>query len=102
MLQDADALPQLIGEYKPLDQWQTHLNQLFYGLRGDKLRSYYQTFASADFRLAHALAADYFERVTKREKTLGASRQASGANASISPLTPHPSPFLNWGLAMAI
>ncbi|MDH4083620.1 MAG: SAM-dependent methyltransferase [Nitrospira sp.] len=69
MLQDADALPQLIGEYKPLDQWQTHLNQLFYGLRGDKLRSYYQTFASADFRLAHALAADYYERVAKREKT---------------------------------
>lgn len=69
MLQDADALPQLIGEYKPLDQWQTHLNRLFYGLRGDTLRSYYQTFASADFRLAHALAADYFERVTKREKT---------------------------------
>ena len=68
MLQDADALPQLIGDYKPLDLWQTHLNQLFYGLRGDKLRSYYQTYASADFRLAHALAADYYERVTKREK----------------------------------
>ncbi|ALA60803.1 SAM-dependent methyltransferase [Nitrospira moscoviensis] len=68
MLQDADALPQLIGDYKPLDQWQAHLNQLFYGLRGDRLRSYYQTFASADYRLAHALAADYFERVTKREK----------------------------------
>ncbi|MBX3329073.1 MAG: SAM-dependent methyltransferase [Nitrospira sp.] len=68
MLQDADALPQLIGEYKPLDQWQAHLNQLFYGLRGDKLRSYYQTYASADFRLAHALAADYYERVTKRDK----------------------------------
>lgn len=68
MLQDADALPQLIGEYKPLDQWQTHLNQLFYGLRGDKLRSYYQTYASADFRLGHALAADYYERVTKRDK----------------------------------
>ncbi len=75
MLQDADALPQLIGEYKPLDQWQTHLNQLFYGLRGDKLRSYYQTYASADFRLAHALAADYYERVTKRDK--GGNRQPS-------------------------
>ncbi len=70
MLQDADALPQLIGDYRPLDQWQTHLNQLFYGLRGDKLRSYYQTFASADFRLAHALAGDYFERVTRREKSV--------------------------------
>jgi hypothetical protein len=87
MLQDADALPQLIGEYKPLDQWQIHLNQLFYGLRGDKLRSYYQTFASADFRLAHALAADYFERVTKREKTAG--RQSSNP----IPLTPHASPL---------
>jgi SAM-dependent MidA family methyltransferase len=87
MLQDADALPQLIGEYKPLDQWQIHLNQLFYGLRGDKLRSYYQTFASADFRLAHALAADYFERVTKREKTAG--RQSSNP----LPLTPHASPL---------
>lgn len=73
MWQDADALPQVIGEYKPLDQWQAHLNQLFYGLRGDKLRSYYQTYASADFRLAHALAADYYERVTKRGKA--ANRQ---------------------------
>ncbi len=77
MLQDADALPQLIGEYKPLDQWQTHLNQLFYRLRGDKLRSYYQTFASADFRLAHALAADYYERVTKREKAGSRPRSSS-------------------------
>ena len=68
MLQDADALPQLIGDFKPIDQWQTHLNRLFYGLRGDRLRSYYQTFASADYRLAHALAADYCERVIKREK----------------------------------
>ncbi|MBH0202050.1 MAG: class I SAM-dependent methyltransferase [Nitrospira sp.] len=86
MLQDADALPQLIGDYKPLDQWQVHLNQLFYGLRGDKLRSYYQTFASADFRLAHALAADYFERVTKRDKAAG--RKFSDP----LPLTSHASP----------
>ncbi len=87
MLQDADALPQLIGEYKPLDQWQTHLNQIFYRLRGNQLRSYYQTFASADFRLAHALAADYYDRVTKREKASGVRRQASNENASESPLT---------------
>ena len=88
MLQDADALPQLIGEYKPLDQWQTHLNQLFYGLRGDKLRSYYQTFVSADFRLAHALAADYFERVTKRDKI------AAGQSSNPVPLTSHASPLI--------
>ncbi len=94
MLQDADALPQLIGEYKPLDQWQIHLNQLFYGLRGDKLRSYYQTFASADFRLAHALAADYYERVTQREKTLGVRREASDERGSFSPRTPYSSPLM--------
>ncbi len=88
MLQDADALPQLIGDYKPLDQWQTHLNQLFYGLRGDKLRSYYQTFASADFRLAHALAADYFERVTTRDKAGNGQRSpADGIPDQASPLT---------------
>src|SRR5512140_3066356 len=68
MLQRPDDLPQLIRDYKPLDQWQLHLNRLSYGLRGDKLRSYYQTFGSADYRLAHALAADYYERVIKREK----------------------------------
>ncbi|NGZ10381.1 MAG: hypothetical protein CV088_13495 [Nitrospira sp. LK70] len=86
MLQDADALPQLIGEYKPLDQWQAHLNQLFYGLRGDNLRSYYQTFASADFRLAHALAADYFERVTKRETGVkrGKGEMASTGSSELS------------------
>ena len=87
MLQDADALPQLIGEYKPLDQWQTHLNQLFYGLRGDQLRSYYQTFASADFRLAHALAADYYERVTKREKA-GSRPPSSSDQLTILELGP--------------
>jgi hypothetical protein len=91
MLQDADALPQLIGDYKPLDQWQAHLNRLFYGLRGDKLRAYYQTFASADYRLAHALAADYYERVTKREKTLSVKREALSENAPESRITQHAS-----------
>ena len=67
MLQDADALPQLIGGYKPLDQWQAHINELFYRLRGNQLGHYYRTFASADYRLAHALAADYYEKVVKRE-----------------------------------
>ena len=57
MLQDADALPQLIGDYKPVDQWQVHINTLFYRFRGDQIRSFYQTFASADYRLAHALAS---------------------------------------------
>jgi hypothetical protein len=68
MLQDADALPQLIGDWKTVDQWQTHINQLFYRVRGNEIRKFYQTFASADYRLAHALAADYFEQVCKRDK----------------------------------
>lgn len=87
MLQDADALPQLVGDYKPLDQWQAHLNQLFYGLRGNQLRAYYQTYVSADFRLSHALAADYYERVMKREQTV--KRQSPES----TPLTSHPSPL---------
>ena len=77
MLQDADALPQLIGDYKPVDQWQVHINRLFYRFRGDQVRSFYQTFASADYRLAHALAADYFEKVVKRDATRAAKSQHS-------------------------
>ncbi|TKB73912.1 MAG: hypothetical protein E8D46_08510 [Nitrospira sp.] len=77
MLQDADALPQLIGEYKPVDQWQAHINRLFYRLRGDQIRSFYQTFASADYRLAHALAADYFDKVVKRDATRASKTQHS-------------------------
>jgi SAM-dependent MidA family methyltransferase len=86
MLQDADALPQLIGDYKPADQWQVHVNQLFYRFRSDQIRNYYQTFASADYRLAHALAGDYVEKVLKRDSSL-----ATASNAS-SPLT-----VMEWG-----
>ena len=63
-----DALPQLMGEFKPVDEWQAHINKIFYGLRGGRIQDYSQTFASADYRLAHALAADYYDRVRKREK----------------------------------
>ena len=99
MLQDADALPQLIGDYKPVDQWQVHVNTLFYRFRGDQIRSFYQTFASADYRLAHALAADYFEKAVKREKMLGIRSQASGENIQNPPLTPQSSPLtvMEWG-----
>ena len=89
MLQDADALPQLIGDYKPVDQWQVHINRLFYRFRGDQIRSFYQTFASADYRLAHALAADYFEKVMKREKSRGKGLTGQrGSTESGSPDTP--------------
>ncbi|MFI5224460.1 MAG: hypothetical protein ACHQX3_09535, partial [Nitrospirales bacterium] len=77
MLQDAEALPQLIGDYKPVDQWQVRINTLFYRFRGDQIRSFYQTFASADYRLAHALAADYFEKVRKRDAARASKSQHS-------------------------
>ncbi len=100
MLQDADALPQLIGDYKPLDQWQAHLNQLFYKFRGDQLRAYYQTFASADYRLAHALAADYYTRVTAREKgAKGEKREGGESGAPSESRTSHASRLIihEWG-----
>ena len=78
MLQNADALPQLIGDYKPVDQWQVRINTLFYRFRGDQVRSFYQTFASADYRLAHALAADYFEKVVKRDKAASRGNGVTG------------------------
>src|SRR5713101_3452148 len=53
--------PQLIGEFKPVDDWQAHINAIFYGLRGGRVRDYYQTMASADYRLAHALATEFRE-----------------------------------------
>jgi hypothetical protein len=74
-----DALPQLIGEFKPLDEWQAHVSRLFYGLYGGREREFYQTFAAADYRLAHALAADYHARVLRRERARGEGREPSGA-----------------------
>ena len=67
---DPDALPQLIGDFRPVDEWQSHVNDVFYGLRGSRLREFYQTFASADYRLAYALAEDYYHRLCRRSKNL--------------------------------
>jgi hypothetical protein len=65
--------PQCIGEFKPVDEWQTHLNAVFYGLRGGRVQEYYQTLASGDYRLAHALAQEFYEahrNATKLPPTL--------------------------------
>ena len=93
MLQDADALPQLIGDYKPVDQWQVHINQLFYRFRGDQVRSFYQTFASADYRLAHALASDYYERVVARDKVKAKAKAEAKVKGETQP-QPEPRPTL--------
>jgi hypothetical protein len=93
-----DALPQLIGEFKPVDEWQTHVSQIFYGLSAGRVRDYYQTFATADYRLAHALAADYYARVLERERKVQAEVQVKG-KAQSEP-QPRPQPVLTvmeWG-----
>ncbi len=89
-LTDPDALPQLIGDYLPADQWQVHINKIFYALRGNQLRDFYQTFASADHRLAHALAAHYYAKVKAREfgRAGGPGQVASGKTES----APGPAP----------
>jgi Putative S-adenosyl-L-methionine-dependent methyltransferase len=89
-----DALPQLIGEFRPVDEWQAHINDIFYGLRGGRLREFSQTFAAADYRLAHALAADYYDRVLKRDQARGKVQGARGGSeeASASRLVIH-----EWG-----
>jgi hypothetical protein len=87
-----DALPQIMGDFKPLDEWQAHFSDIFYGLRGGRAQDYYQTFASADYRLAHALAADYFDRVLRREQARGQRREARGKITSEDP-APRPSPL---------
>ena len=105
MLQDADALPQLIGDYKPVDQWQVHINQLFYRFRGDQIRNFYQTFASADYRLAHALASDYYDRVIAREKKRGkgitgqrGSTESGSSDTPVTLLSPaSPLTVMEWG-----
>ncbi len=80
---DPDALPQLIGDFQPVDMWQAHINEVFYGLRGSRVREFYQTFASADSRLAYALAEDYFRRLTERaKKRSSVSKPDEQGNAS--------------------
>ncbi|MDH4193428.1 MAG: class I SAM-dependent methyltransferase [Nitrospirota bacterium] len=67
-IKDPDALPQLVGDFQPVDIWQAHINRLFYGLRGSCVREYYQTVAVADYRLGFALAEDYWHQCQKRAK----------------------------------
>jgi len=55
--QSPGALP--LGDFKPADQWQTHINAIFYGILGPAIHDHFQTYASRDHRLAHALAESY-------------------------------------------
>ena len=47
-----------LGDFQPAAVWQTHVNAIFYGLKGPEIHHHFQTFVSRDYRLAHALAED--------------------------------------------
>lgn len=49
-----------LGDFKPSDQWQTHVNAIFYGIQGPGIHNHFQTYVSQDYRLAHALAEEYY------------------------------------------
>lgn len=54
-----NALP--LGDFKPANQWQAHVNSIFYGIKGPEIHNHFQTYVSLDHRLAHALAEEYFK-----------------------------------------
>jgi len=60
-----------LGEFKPSDQWQTHVNSIFYGIKGPKIHNHFQTYVSLDHRLAHALAEDFFRLTVGKKKPKG-------------------------------
>ena len=74
---DPDALPQLVGDFQPVDIWQAHINRLFYGLLGTRVREFYQTFGAADFRLGFALAEDYLRQCVSRTKAQNEEQAAA-------------------------
>jgi len=58
-----DALPQLVGDFQPVDAWQAHINTVFYGLRGHR---------------AFALAEDYLRQCRKRDQAVE-GRKSTGS-----------------------
>ena len=67
MNSEAHLLP--LGDFKPADEWQTHVNEIFYRIQGPGIHDHFQTYVSQDHRLAHALAEDYFERARQADCT---------------------------------
>ena len=67
MNSEARLLP--LGDFKPADKWQTHVNEIFYRIQGPGIHDHFQTYVSQDHRLAHALAEDYFERARQANCT---------------------------------
>ena len=55
-----------LGDFKPSNEWQTHINEIFYSIQGPGIHDHFQTYVSQDHRLAHALAEDYFNQALKK------------------------------------
>jgi len=54
---------QPLGDFQPADEWQTHVNAIFYGIQGPGIHQHFQTYVSRDHRLAHALADQFLQDV---------------------------------------
>ncbi len=57
-----------LGDFKPSDTWQTHVNAIFYGTKGPEIHNHFQTYVSLDYRLAHALANDFYAKARGGER----------------------------------
>ncbi|HIE42279.1 MAG TPA: hypothetical protein EYP95_03450 [Nitrospinaceae bacterium] len=60
-----------LGEFQPSDIWQTHINSIFYGIKGPLIHNHFQTYVSLDYRLAHALANDFFNKAQGQQPENG-------------------------------
>ena len=58
---ESQLLP--LGDFKPANEWQTHVNAIFYGTLGPAIHHHFQTYVSRDYRLAHALADQFVQNV---------------------------------------
>jgi len=61
---ESQLLP--LGDFKPSDEWQTHINAIFYGIKGPAIHCHFQTYVSRDYRLAHALADEFLSDLQER------------------------------------
>ena len=57
-----------LGDFKPSDFWATHVNSIFYGIKGPEIHNHFQTYVSLDYRLAHAIANDFFNKAKNQER----------------------------------
>ena len=57
-----------LGDFRPSDHWQTHINSIFYGIKGPEIHNHFQTYVSLDYRLAHALANNFYVRARSQQR----------------------------------